>query len=150
MEVLKGWSVVLTRETADVLNTESELDTSWKGNAVVWHCLQHQGSSDCCSSRYCSLVMPTHRVWSQDRHTSHCTPRWFLFTGPPQTPQGYLHRQGPGLTSTSPASRSSQVVSRDREALRCEVFNVAAASQRWIFRLTGANRIDRGESPLNR
>ena len=120
---------VLTRETADVLNTKSEPE--------------RQGSLDCCSSRYCS---PIHLVWSHDRHTSHCTPRWFFLTGPQQTPHGYLQRRGPGLTSTSPASRSRQMVSRDHEALRCEDFNVAAASQRWIFRHTGANRIDRGES----
>lgn len=28
-EVLGEWPKVMTRETADVLNTESELDTSW-------------------------------------------------------------------------------------------------------------------------
>ena len=62
---------VLIMASADTLNTESELDTSWKGIAYSRHLLQHQGSSDACSSAYSLLDMPMHLVCSHFAQTSH-------------------------------------------------------------------------------
>ena len=58
-------------KAAGMSNTESELDTSWKGRAVSRHLLQHHGSSDFWSSEYSLSEMPVHLACSHAAHTSH-------------------------------------------------------------------------------
>ena len=121
-------------------------DLSWSGRASVRHFLQHHDSSNPCSSAYSSLEMPIHLVCSHIVQILQWTPRWLLFIAYAHTLHGYFQFLGPGLTSTSPR-RISQMEIRERGALRCENLVMVAASQRCTFQLTGANRIEWGESP---
>ena len=90
---------------------------------------------------YLLFDMPIHLACS---HAAHWTLRWLVLTG---TLHGNLQFLGPVLTSTSPASRSRVRDRRDRLVLRCENFVAEAVSQRWTFRLTGANLTTNGGSP---
>ena len=137
-----GWSL------AEVLKTESELETLKNGRDSLAQRLQHHRSSDCWRVAYSSFETPIHLACSQDVQTSHWTPRWLDLTGAEHTPQGYFHLLGPGLTSMSPARNSSQMIERERLGRRCENFEEDTTSQLCNFRLTGANRTERGGSPL--
>ena len=58
-------AVEVLKMESEVLKMESELDTSKKGKDSFWHLLQHQGSSERCSSAYSSDDRPMHLAWSQ-------------------------------------------------------------------------------------
>lgn len=137
-----GWSL------AEVLKTESELETLKKGSDLLAQRLQHHGSSDCWRVAYTSFEIPIHLACSQEVQTSHWRPRWLDLTGAEHTPQGYFHLFRPGLTLMSPARNSSQMIGRERLGRRCEHFEEDTTSQLCNFRLTGVNLTECGGSPL--